>query len=69
MTNPFDDTTGTFRVLVNDLQQHSLWPSFADVPQGWVLMYGPDSRDACLEYVSSNWTDMTPRTVAELAAS
>ncbi len=34
MTNPFDDPDGTFYVLVNDEGQHSLWPTFADVPQG-----------------------------------
>ena len=31
-TNPFDDETGTFLVVVNDEDQHSLWPTFADVP-------------------------------------
>lgn len=68
-SNPFDDATATFRVLVNDLQQHSLWPSFADVPSGWAVMYGPEGREQCLEYVQQNWTDMMPRRVAELAAS
>ena len=33
-TNPFDDDNGTFYVLVNDEDQHSLWPTFADVPAG-----------------------------------
>ncbi|MDT5206197.1 MAG: MbtH protein, partial [Mycobacterium sp.] len=28
-TNPFDDDNGTFVVLVNDEDQHSLWPTFA----------------------------------------
>lgn len=69
MTNPFDDTAASFRVLVNNRQQHSLWPSFAEVPKGWVVMFGPDSRADCLNYVGENWTDMAPRTVAELAAS
>ncbi|MFE1083412.1 MULTISPECIES: MbtH family protein [Brevibacterium] len=68
MNNPFDDTTGTFRVLVNDLQQHSLWPSFADVPAGWVLVFGPASRDDCLEFVEENWTDITPRRLTEIAS-
>ena len=68
MNNPFDDTTGTFRVLVNDLQQHSLWPSFADVPAGWVLVFGPASRADCLEFVEENWTDITPRRLAEIAS-
>jgi len=34
-TNPFDDDDGRFFVLVNDEEQHSLWPAFADVPAGW----------------------------------
>ncbi|GAA1932498.1 MbtH family protein [Brevibacterium antiquum] len=68
MQNPFDDTTATFRVLVNDLQQHSLWPTFADAPAGWVIAFGPAQRDECLEFVDANWTDITPRRLAEIAS-
>ena len=39
-TNPFDDETATFVVLVNDEDQHSLWPAFADLPAGWRQVYG-----------------------------
>ena len=60
MTNPFDDDNGRFSVLVNDEGQHSLWPAFADVPQGWRVVFGEDSRAACLEYVETHWTDMRP---------
>ena len=35
MTNPFDREDGVFLVLVNEQGQHSLWPSFAPVPDGW----------------------------------
>jgi uncharacterized protein YbdZ (MbtH family) len=38
--NPFDDDNGSFFVLVNDEEQHSLWPAFADVPAGWRVVYG-----------------------------
>ena len=38
--NPFDDDNGSFFVLVNDEEQHSLWPTFADVPTGWRVVYG-----------------------------
>ena len=34
MSNPFDNQDGIFLVLVNDENQHSLWPDFAAVPQG-----------------------------------
>ncbi|QWF84500.1 MbtH family protein [Amycolatopsis sp. CA-230715] len=65
MTNPFDDPEGTFLVLVNDEGQHSLWPSFAEVPAGWRTVYGPDDREPCLEYVNENWTDMRPKSLIE----
>ena len=58
--NPFDDADGTFFVLVNTEDQHSLWPEFADVPAGWTVAFGKDSRQACLEYIEQNWIDMRP---------
>lgn len=65
MTNPFDDQEGTFLVLVNDEDQHSLWPQFADVPDGWTVVHGPAGRDECLAYVEEHWTDMRPRSLRE----
>ncbi|MEV8327981.1 MULTISPECIES: MbtH family protein [unclassified Kitasatospora] len=65
MTNPFDDQDATFLVLVNQENQHSLWPQFADVPEGWTVAHGPDSHTACLEYVEQSWTDMRPRSLAD----
>lgn len=59
-TNPFEDEDGRYLVLVNDERQHSLWPAFADVPAGWTIAFGEDSRAACLDYVEKNWTDMRP---------
>ncbi|MYS93153.1 MULTISPECIES: MbtH family protein [Streptomyces] len=64
-TNPFDDADGRFLVLVNDEGQHSLWPSFADVPGGWSIAFEENTRAACLEYVEANWTDLRPRSLAE----
>ncbi|ALG07099.1 MbtH family protein [Kibdelosporangium phytohabitans] len=65
MTNPFDDPDGTFKVLVNDEGQHSLWPEFADVPAGWAVAHGPGTRQACLDYVEANWTDMRPNSLIQ----
>jgi len=64
-TNPFDDPDGVFLVLVNDEGQHSLWPEFADVPAGWTVVYGPGSRQDCLDYVEANWTDLRPKSLIE----
>jgi MbtH protein len=60
VTNPFEDPEGRFHVLVNDEGQHSLWPSFADVPAGWTTKFGPDTRDACVAYVEEHWADLRP---------
>jgi uncharacterized protein YbdZ (MbtH family) len=59
-TNPFDDENGRFHIVVNDEDQHSLWPAFAGVPEGWRVVFGEASRSECLEYVEKNWTDMRP---------
>lgn len=60
MTNPFDDDNGRFHALVNDEGQYSLWPTFAEVPQGWRIVFGEDTREACLAHIEANWTDMRP---------
>lgn len=65
-TNPFEDADGVYLVLVNDENQHSLWPERIPVPEGWTQAFGPDGRDACLAYVEENWTDLRP---ASLIAS
>ena len=61
MPNPFDIEDKPYYVLVNDAGQHSLWPSFAAVPEGWEAVHGPDGRAACLEYVTGHWTDLRPK--------
>lgn len=65
MGNPFDDEDGSFFVLVNDEGQHSLWPAFANVPAGWKIVFGEDSRQASLDYVEKNWTDLRPKSLIE----
>ncbi|MEV4920409.1 MbtH family protein [Streptomyces tirandamycinicus] len=65
MTNPFEDAEGVYSVLVNDENQHSLWPDFTAVPAGWRAVHGPASRQSCLDYVEAHWTDMRPRSLAE----
>lgn len=67
MTNPFDNESGSFFVLVNDEGQHSLWPAFAELPAGWTAVHGEASRQECLAYVEENWTDLRPKSlIAEI---
>jgi MbtH protein len=60
MSNPFDDDTAEFVVLVNEENQHSLWPVAIEVPPGWSVVHERDSRQACLDYVERHWTDLRP---------
>ncbi|MEV7881491.1 MbtH family protein [Streptomyces microflavus] len=69
MTNPFEDENGTYLVLVNHEGQHSLWPSFAEVPAGWTVAHPEDTRQACLHYVEENWTDLRPKSLTESMAA
>ncbi|MGH3934897.1 MAG: MbtH family protein [Pseudonocardiaceae bacterium] len=63
--NPFDDDNGTFYVLVNDEGQHSLWPTFVEVPAGWTIVHGAQTRRSCLDYIEDHWTDMRPKSLIE----
>lgn len=60
MSNPFDDDSAEFLVLVNKENQHSLWPAAIEVPAGWTVAHERDSRQACLDYVEQHWTDLRP---------
>ncbi|MBV8223658.1 MAG: MbtH family protein [Verrucomicrobia bacterium] len=65
MTNPFEDANGTYIVLINDEGQYSLWPDFVEIPAGWTSVHQQDTRQACLDYINQNWTDMRPRSLIQ----
>ena len=65
MTNPFEDNSGSYLVLVNDQGQRSLWPTALSVPDGWNVNFGPMSRRACLEHIDATWTDMRPKRLGQ----
>ncbi|MEU6018289.1 MbtH family protein [Streptomyces sp. NPDC047515] len=69
MTNPFENDDAQYLVLVNDENQHSLWPVFAEVPAGWTVALPAASRAECLEYVETHWTDMRPKSLADAMAA
>lgn len=57
-----DDTedTTTYRVLVNDEEQYSLWLADRESPPGWRDTGRRGSKAECLAYVREVWTDMRP---------
>ncbi|MFH8470693.1 MbtH family protein [Streptomyces sp. NPDC017991] len=68
-SNPFDDADGRFYVLVNEEEQHSLWPSFVEVPAGWRIVFGEAGHQECLDFVEANWTDLRPKSLREAMAA
>lgn len=69
MTNPFDDQDGTFHVLVNAENQHSLWPAFAEIPAGWTAVLENAPRQQCVDYIETNWTDLRPKSLIDATQS
>jgi MbtH protein len=65
VVNPLESPDGTYLVLVNAENQHSLWPSVVRVPEGWIVVLGESARQACLDYVDENWTDLRPKSLIE----
>jgi MbtH protein len=63
MTNPFENPDGRYFVLVNEEGQHSLWPTFVEVPEGWEIALPESSRQECLDYIEKNWVDMRPKSL------
>jgi MbtH protein len=63
MANPFENPDSTYVVLINEEGQHSLWPTFTDVPGGWSVAFGEANRDDCLAYIEKNWTDLRPKSL------
>jgi MbtH protein len=65
VTNPFEDPDASYFVVVNDEGQHSLWPVFADVPDGWRVTFGEAGRQECLGFIEESWRDMRPKSLIE----
>jgi MbtH protein len=65
MVNPFEDESSTYRVLINNERQYSLWPASIKVPPGWSVAVDSTTREVCLEYIDQHWTDMRPQSLRE----
>jgi MbtH protein len=58
-----DDPTRTFRVVVNDEEQYSIWPTDRELPAGWHEEGTNGTKDVCLDHIDRTWTDMRPRSL------
>ena len=61
--NVLDDETALFEVVRNDEAQFSIWPSQLAIPQGWTPTGFAGLRQACLDHLQQEWTDLRPQTL------
>jgi MbtH protein len=66
--NVDDDPIKSYTVLINDEEQHSLWPDGREVPNGWREVGVRGSKSDCLAYVEKVWKDITPLSVRQQLA-
>jgi MbtH protein len=56
-----DDKIETlYKVLVNEEEQYSFWPTFKDIPLGWRETGKIGTKEECSAYVKEVWLDMRP---------
>jgi MbtH protein len=53
-------TPETFVVVVNDEEQHSLWPASEEPPAGWWRTGFTGTKDECVAHIDEVWTDIRP---------
>lgn len=49
-----------FKVVVNEEQQYSIWPTWKPDPPGWNDEGVRGTKQVCLEHIEKVWTDMRP---------
>jgi MbtH protein len=50
----------TYKVVVNDKEQYSIWPANRENTLGWKDSGEIGFKVECLEYIKEVWTDMRP---------
>ncbi len=53
----------TFKVVLNEEEQYSIWPEDKASPLGWRDEGKIGTRSECLDYIERTWTDMRPLSV------
>jgi MbtH protein len=54
------EANATFKVVVNDEEQYSIWFADREPPAGWKVVGKEGPKEECLTYIDEVWTDMRP---------
>jgi MbtH protein len=54
-----EDTT-TYKVVMNNEEQYSIWPADRENALGWNDVDKSGTNEECMAYIKEVWTDMRP---------
>jgi MbtH protein len=55
-----DEDTRTYLAVVNHEEQYSIWLADRPLPLGWQETGTKGTKQECLDYIGTVWTDMRP---------
>jgi MbtH protein len=50
----------TYKIVVNDEEQYSIWPVHRETPAGWSDEGTAGTKEECLAQIELIWVDMRP---------
>jgi len=63
-----DNESTIYKVVVNDEEQYSIWPSERENAPGWRDEGKTGAKAECLEHIKNVWTDMRPASLRKRMA-
>jgi MbtH protein len=64
MINPDEEADTTiYKIVLNHEGQYSIWPTDRENPLGWHDDGTTGTKEGCLAYTETVWTDMRPLSV------
>lgn len=60
MAMEFSETKDSYKVVINDEEQYSIWRTERENPLGWRDAGMRGAKQECLAYIGEVWTDMRP---------
>jgi MbtH protein len=64
-----EEDVRTYRVVVNDEAQYSIWLADREIPAGWRDTGKSGTKDECLAHIREVWVDMRPLSLQRAMAS
>ncbi len=49
-----------YRVVIDEEERYSIWFEYREIPPGWRDAGKTGTKQECLDYIKTVWTDMRP---------